>query len=398
VDPKCDRLAPMRHAYTLLFLAWGSVFILIGLVRLMRGKAISDAAAFVSMGLIGIILAAVVWTVTGRMAKERLQTGPAVEQTIEAYPAAAAEQPRALARRMAGQVAIALAVWAAVVVLVSLTGGILLSDMQYAGTTGLLRFGALFWKSFAILAAADVILWLTGFYWVHDEPGPAWFSRVAAIVFATLPVIVGVLGATSLFRQRDPWEYLPGGPPFALREFAAKHPRLRVETVGGLGGDVVAVTCGGPWPRVIYSEGNLRDSVLIWEKCADAAEPARLGGPPPFPNSRCLARIETRRPDDDAVTDEDLARGVVPPEICTVRYVYSAGWVETSEVTRHFLNWAKSVGPEPTVYGYIRYWLEQTVNGKKWTIQIRGVKRLVDDVYIEYTSREPVPAEEPPGP
>jgi hypothetical protein len=383
----------MRHLYTLLFLAWGSVLILMAVVKLARGKALPDVAALGCMGLIGIALSVAVWTFMGRMEKERLQATATVEQAETAAPAAPAERSGTLARRMAGQLGIALAVWFAVVVLISLAGGIVLRDMRYAGTIGLLRFGTLFWKSFLIVLAADVILWLAAFHWVNDEPGPGWFSKIAAIIFAALPVIVGVLGITSLFRDRDPWEYLPGGPPFALREFAAKHPQLHVETVGALGGDVVWIACGSLWPRVVYSEGELREADLTWEKCSDADTPERLGGPPPFPNSRCLARIETRRPDYDAVTDEELDQGVVPPDIRTVRYVYSAGWVYTSEVTKHFLNWAKSVGPEPNVYGYLRYWMEVTANGKTWTIQIRGLKRTVDDVYIEYTDRTPARAE-----
>jgi hypothetical protein len=71
----------------------------------------------------------------------------------------------------------------------------------------------------------------------------------------------------------------------------------------------------------------------------------------------------------------------------TVRYVYSVGWEYTSKVKEHFLNWAKSVGPEPNVYGY--YWMEVTAGGKNWTIDMRARKKTVNDVYVEYTERRP---------
>lgn len=391
----------MRHVFTLFFLAWGAALILVAIVNLMKGKPLPDVAAFGCMGLIGIALAVGVWTFLGKFQEERPPTMTAREQSKAPPPAASTQlsptllesresraRSAALINRMATQLLTALGVWLVVVVLVSLAGSVVLHDRTYALATGLLRFARLFWPCLLIVLATDLILWLAHFHWVGDEPGPGWFSKVAAVGFAALPVIVGVLGVTSLFNRRDPWEYLPGGPPFALRGFAAKHPKLYIETVGALGGDVVAVTCGSS-PRVIYSEWDLRESELIWEKCTEADEPERFGGPPPFPNSRCLARIQVRKPDYDAVSDEDLDQGVAVPDMRTVRYVYSAGWAYTSKVTEHFLNWAKSVGPEPNVYGYLRYWMEVTSGGRKWTIQVRGRKNTVDDVYVEYTERRP---------
>ncbi len=392
----------MRHMYILFFLAWGAILILIAIVDLVKGKALHDVAAIGCMGLIGIALAVGVWTFLGKFQEGRPPTTTAGEQPKVAAPPAAStrfslnlfesRESRArsavLINRMGTQLMTALGVWLVVVLLVSLAGSVLLQDRTYALTTGLLRFGRMFRPCLFIVLAADLVLWLAHFGWVGDEPGPGFFSKVVAIGFAALPVIVGVLGITSLFNRRDPWEYLPGGPPFALREFAAKHPKLYVETVGALGGDMVAVTRGSS-PRVIFAESDLRESELTWEKCDDADEPARLGGPPPFPNSRCLARIQVRKPDYDAVPDEDLDRGVAVPDMRTVTYVYSVGWAYTSKVTEHFLNWAKSVGPEPNVYGYIQYWMEVNTAGRKWTIQVRGRKKIVDDVYVEYAERCP---------
>jgi hypothetical protein len=392
----------MRHIYILFFLAWGAILILIAIMDLVKGKALPDVAAIGCMGLIGIALAVGVWTFLGKSQQERPPSAIAGEQSEASAPPDASTQsshillePResrarstALINRMGTQLLTALGVWLVVVLLVSLAGSILLHDRTYALTTGLIRFGRLFRPCLLIVLAADLVLWLAHFRWAGDVPGPGWLSKVAAIGFAALPVIVGVMGVTSLFNRRDPWEYLPGGPPFALREFAAKHPKLYIETVGALGGDVVAVTCGSSL-RVIYSEGDLRESELIWEKCDDADEPEQLGGPPPFPNSRCLARIQVRKPDYDAVSDEELDRGVAVPDMRTVRYVYSVGWDYTSKVTVHFRNWAKSVGPEPNLYGYLRYWMEVNAGGRKWTIQIRGRKNTVDDVYVEYTEQQP---------
>jgi len=300
-----------------------------------------------------------------------------------------------LARRMAAHLRTALSVWLGAVVLLSVAGIVFLHDFQYAHTTGLLRFGALFWKCLLMVLAAEVVLWLAHYGWVNDEPGPGWFSKIVNIAFGAVPVALVVMGAISLLSREDPWQALPGGPPFALREFAAQHPQLHIETVGILGGDIVSVTCGAS-PRVIFSVWNLLGTELVWEKCADAEEPERLGGPTPFPGSRCLARIRIRKPDYDAVTDEELDRGVVPPDVHNVRYVYSAGSAYTTEVTAHFEKWAKSAGSDTNVYGYRRYFIEVTAGGKAWTIQVRGRKYTVDDVYIEYTDKpaKPVRTEE----
>lgn len=288
-----------------------------------------------------------------------------------------------LLRQMAGHLLTALGVWLGVVLLTSLAGVVVLQGGRYAQTTGLVRFGELFWKCLVLFLAAEALL-LVALRWSGTDPGFGSISKVLAIAFAAVPVIVGGLGVTSLVKGRDPWEYLPGGPPFALREFAAKHPSLRIETVGALGGTTVNVTCGPSPLRVVFDESELREAELTWEKCADGAEPAKLGGPPPFPNSRCLARIDFRRPDWDALSEEELDRDVAPPVRRTVRYVYSVGWEVTGRVTAHFVAWAKTLGLDPNVYGYQRYWIEVPNAGKTWTIQIRGRKRYVDDVYVEY--------------
>ena len=376
----------MRHAYTLFFLVWGGVLILMALVRLLRGRPLSTTVAMVCMGLIGIALAYCTWTLIGRSQKQARPQAAIVDQPRAPEPSLetrrqSTERSATLAMRMAVQLSRALGVWFVVVLLASLAGAVFLGDTNYVLNTGLLRFGALFWKSFLIVLAADLVLWLAHFNWVNDEPGPGSFSKIAAIVFAALPILVGVLGATSLLRHRDPWEYLPGGPPFALREFAAKHPQLHVETVGALGGDVVALT-SGPWPRVVYATWDLREAQLIWEKCADAGAPSRLGGPPAFPGSQCLLRIDLRRPDWDALSEGDLDREVAPPELRIVRYVYDGGGGRVSEVTQHFLTWAKTVGPEPNLYGR---WMEVPAAGKTWTIEVRGGKLNADYVYVDYT-------------
>ena len=59
----------MRHAYTLFFLVWGSVLILMALGKLLRGGTLHTAVAMGCMGLIGIALAYGTWTLTGRSLK-----------------------------------------------------------------------------------------------------------------------------------------------------------------------------------------------------------------------------------------------------------------------------------------------------------------------------------------
>jgi hypothetical protein len=289
----------------------------------------------------------------------------------------------ALLRQMTGHTLASLGVWLAVFALISLSGAVVLQGGKYAQTTGLARFAQLFWKCLPVFLAAEGLM-LIALRWSGQDPGFGKFSKAFAIVFTAVPVVIGGLGVASLVKGRDPWEYLPGGPPFALREFAAKHPSLYIETVGALGGTTVNVTHGSSPLRVVFDESELREAALTWDACSDASEPQRLGGPPPFPNSRCLARIEFRHPDWDTLSEEDLDRDVAPPIVHTVRYVYSVGWEVTGKVTDHFVRWAKSVGAEPNVYGYLLYWLEVPNAGKTWTIQIRGKKRLVDDVYVEY--------------
>ena len=147
---------------------------------------------------------------------------------------------------------------------------------------------------------------------------------------------------------------------------------------------------------MIFSVWDLRGCELAWEQCADAKEPERLGGPPPFPGSRCLARIRIRKPDNDALTDEELDRGVVPPDIHNVKYVYSGGGADPTEVKAHFEKWAKSDAIDTGVKGHRRYVIEAAAAGKAWTIEIRGRRYTVDDVYIEYSDKpaRPAPAEE----
>jgi hypothetical protein len=296
-----------------------------------------------------------------------------------------------LVRRMAAHLLTALSVWLGAVVLLSVAGIVFLHDFKYALTIGLLRFGSLFWKCLLMVLAAELVLWLAHYGWVNDEPGPGWFSKMVNFVFGAVPVALAGLGAISLIGGEDPWQALPGGPPFALREFAARHPQLRIETVGILGGNVVAVTRGAS-RNIMFSVWDLLGAEMAWEECADAKEPERLGGPPPFPASRCLARIRIRKPDDDALTDEQLDRGVVPPDIHNVKYVYSGGGADPTEVKAHFENWAKSDAINTSVKGHRRYIIEATAAGKSWTIEIRGRKYTVDDVYIEYTDKPARPA------
>jgi len=277
----------------------------------------------------------------------------------------------------------ALGVWLIVVVLASLAGIVRLADIRYALTTGLLRFGVLFWRWLvAVLVGEALVLLSSQRGWLGDASLPALCSRTLTACFGIVAVFFGVLSAIALLNSRDPWEYLPGGPPFGLREFASKHPHLRIQTLG-FGGTAVAVRCGSS-SRVILDEWELRDGVLSWEQCTDAGEPVRLGGPLPFPGSTCYARIRIHRKDYLALSDEDRDKDVDPPEVRTVTYVYRTGPVSYREVARHFLEWVRRVGPDPKAYGEYSRSMEVEAGGKTWSILILGARNRVNEIHVAY--------------
>jgi hypothetical protein len=197
-------------------------------------------------------------------------------------------------------------------------------------------------------------------------------SRALAFALSSVALLFGGLGAIALIGNNNPWEYLPGGPPFALREFARKHPHLRVQTLG-FGGTVMAVTNGTT--RAIFDESELRKGFMTWEECANGAEPERLGGPPPYPGARCLARIRIRRPDYSSVSDDEDAP---PPELRTTKYVYSVAREFPSAVRQYYLDWEKRAGLDP------RVWSEVVAGGRTWRIATHGVGRTVDGIDLEY--------------
>lgn len=283
----------------------------------------------------------------------------------------------------------ALAVWLGVVVLASLAGIVRAMDFRYALTTGLLRFGVLFWRWLvAVLVGEALVLLVSQRGWLGDSSLPALCSRMFTTGFGIVAVFFGLASAIALFNSSDPWEYLPGGPPFNLREFAAKHPHLRIQTLG-LGGTTVEVRNGSS-PRVILSEWDLRDAVLSWEECADAAEQVRLGGPPPFPGSKCYARLRINRKDSLAMSDEEIDKDFDPPEVRTVMFVYSTGSVAYGdEVARHFLQWVRRVGPDPTAYGDYSRSMEVKAGGKTWSILILAQRRIVYEIQVAQSETLP---------
>lgn len=294
----------------------------------------------------------------------------------------------ALARLIAVHLLRALGVWLGVVVLASLAGIVRLADIRYAPTTGLLRFGMLFWRWLAAVLVGEALV-LLAFQrgWLGDASSAA-CSRVLTTGFGIAAVFFGVLSAIALLNSSDPWEYLPGGPPFNLRDFAAKHPHLRIQTLG-FGGSTVEVRNGSS-PRVILSEWELRDAVLSWEESTDAAEQVRLGGPPPFPGSKCYARLRINRKNYLAMSDEEMDKDFDPPEVRTVMFVYSPGSVVYGhEVARHFLEWVRRVGPDPTAYGDYSRSMEVKAGGKTWSILILGARRSVHEIHVAQSETLP---------
>ncbi len=376
----------MKRGWPFFFLFWAVLLLLSALGMLFQGSPPREAGAVAVVGFLGLLIAAIARVVVRRRELRILQAQAAGHLPFEAAP-----RKKSLIRCMAVHLLTGSAVWIAMATLVSVAGVAWLHEKQYALTTGLLRFGSLFWRSIVVFVTAQLVLWLIHFRWADNHLWPGRVSKWIAIAFGAVPVILVFLPATlvllsgfSVLRPVDPWDCLPGGPPFALREFTRRHPQLHIEAVGILGGPTVALT-NGISPRVIYPIGDLVQSDMVWEQCSDVGDPAQLGGPPPFPGSRCLARIQLLRPDHDALSDEQQNRGVAPPRFRTVRYVYGTGSAGIGEVVEHFVSWAKSTGSQPNLYSDPRRGLDVTTRGKTWSIEVRGAKYTVDDIYVEYT-------------
>jgi len=283
----------------------------------------------------------------------------------------------------------ALLVWLGVFLLVALLSFFRFWETTYPFTIGLARFVNVLWP--CLLAFVVVVLVLTAF---RSDAALAelaasipWSVKTGAILLAAAAVIVGLIAAVATFESQDPWRYLPGGPPFGLREFARQHPDLRVTDWGNFG---VALEDRDA-NRVIFSVWDLKEAAFSWEKCADASEPAKLGGPPPLPGSKCLLRIRITRPDYDALSDEEADRDVVPPQLHRTIYVYSIGWIPAKKVEEHFRGWIKSAGIEGNYSHYQTDHMEVEVGGGKWSISVVGQRKRPKDIYVEYAERRPVP-------
>lgn len=256
---------------------------------------------------------------------------------------------------------------------------------RYAQTTGLARFAAFSWKVLLPVLGVDLLMYFVPF-------GPSFklqVARIVAFVFCAVVLFIGALSAHALITRGDPWAYLPGGPPFHLREFARKHPQFRIET-RGFGGDIVNVF-NGP-VEAVFGESELRGADLTWEKCDDPSEPVRLGGPPPYAGSECLARIHIRRTDyDDARTtdddpDSDEDKPVPRVELRTTKYVYRSQWKfgdRESDVRRFYNDWARKAGLE------FKYYTEIETGGRTWHIDYPGRKEVVY-IYLSYTDKKPL--------
>jgi len=322
-----------------------------------------------------------------------------------------------LARQMLVQLLIAFGVWVGIVVLVSVAGILIMSCTRYvfstpilgrfasvsgyARTVGLERFSVVFWKCLQVVLVLDLILLLLPFSPLRDTPAYALYSRWLAMGLGGVAVVLALLSAVALANHRDPWEYLPGGPPFALREFARKYPRLRVET-RGFGGTTVTVTNGTT--SVIFGESELEEAEVTWAEVCDPAEPERMGGPPAYPGSKCRARIETRRrafpwevpgygdkdeKDDERADEEDDENYVPPPDVWTTRYVYGLPRPDTSDVRKYYEAWAKRAGQEADFHhGDLA---EVQAEGRKWEISLwrMGSKYTVRYIYVEYNEIHP---------
>ncbi|MCX6636625.1 MAG: hypothetical protein NT090_16310, partial [Acidobacteria bacterium] len=279
----------------------------------------------------------------------------------------------------------ALLVWLGVFFLIALMSFFRFWETMYPFTIGLARFVKVLWP--CLLAFVVVVLILTAFrsdgVLAVLAASIQWSAKTAAILLAVAAVIVGLIAAVATFESQDPWRYLPGGPPFGMREFARQHPDLRVTDWGSFG---VAVE-DRESNRVIFSVWDLREAALSWEKWADASEPARLGGPPPFPGSKSLLRIRITRPDYDALSDEEADRDAVPPQLHRTIYVYSIGWIGADKVEEHFRGWIKSAGLEGNYSHYQTNLMEVEVSGGKWSISVVGQRKQPKDIYVEYTER-----------
>lgn len=313
-----------------------------------------------------------------------------------------------LVRRMGAHFVKALWVWVGVVGLATVAGMVPrppvyklltgLPDTRYALHTGLLRFGTLFWRCLLVLLVLELLIFVSVHFGLEQSLG-AYYSRNLAIAFAGVALLFGVVSAVCMFKRQDPWKYLPGGPPFALREFARQHPQLHVRTEGLLGGTGVFVS-NGPSSSVYFDERELEKAVLSWGKCTDPAEVVRLGGPPPVPGTQCWARIEIlreQRPslysavtNDEEEKEEDTNEDVPVPKERVIRYVYSGGRPTYRQMKGHFEAWAKGVGVETRIYGDT---ISFTSGGKAWIITKQGRTRgpWLDEISVQCAETLPRP-------
>ena len=277
----------------------------------------------------------------------------------------------------------ALLVWLGVFFLIALLSFFRFWEMTYPFTIGLARFAKVLWP--CLLAFLAVALILTAFRsdgaLAELAAAIQWSVKTGAILLAVAAVIVGLIAAVATFESEDPWRYLPGGPPFGFKELARQHPDLRVTDWGSFG---VALE-DRESNRLILSVWDLREAAFSWEKCADASAPAKLGGPPPLPGSRCLVQIRITKPDYDALSDEEADRDVVPPQLHRTIYVYSIGWIGADKVEEHFRGWIKSAGLEGNYSHYQTNNMEVEVSGGKWSISVVGQRKQPKDMYVEYT-------------
>lgn len=283
----------------------------------------------------------------------------------------------------------ALLVWLGVFFLIALMSFFRFWETTYPFTIGLARFAKVLWP--CLLVFVVVVLTLTAFrsdaVLAELAASIQWSVKTGAILLAVAAVIVGLIAAVATFESQDPWRYLPGGPPFGMREFARQHPDLRVTDWGNFG---VALE-DRESNRLILSVWNLQEAALSWEKCADASAPAKLGGPPPLPGSRCLVRIRITKPDYEALSDEELDRDVVPPQLRRTIFLHSIGWIGADKVEEHFRGWIKSAGLEGNYSHYQTNNMEVEVSGGKWSISVVGQRKQPKDMYVEYTERRGKP-------
>jgi len=200
--------------------------------------------------------------------------------------------------------------------------------------------------------------------------------RFGALAFGAAAVLWLSMAAWSLLEGQDPWEGLPATVPPYLEEFLARHPGMEVTTYGGTR---QLRLHDGKGPSLFVDGDDIKDAAVRFEPCSPGdAEPAALGGIPPYPAARCETLLRVRRGDVERVVHVFVAIGDAGPE----------------QVRQHFERWAESLGAaHGTSGGPNHYFFTARQDLRQWDLRLFVGRSRPTEIYIPRGGHTPQWAE-----